>query len=69
MKSYLCHFAEKFEGQTNCRPVGKSKKIPFLRAQFEELQHHGFGRDGTALIFHLQPPGAVGCWGLIPSEV
>lgn len=37
MKSYLCHFAEKFEGQINCRPVGKYKNL-FLTAQFEELQ-------------------------------
>lgn len=53
------------------RIVGQlgNKKNLFLTAHFEELQHDGFGRDGAALIFPLQPHGAVGCWGLIFSEM
>lgn len=40
-------------------------KISFSQLSLRSCKHDGFGIDVAALIFHLQPHGSVGCWGLI----
>lgn len=40
-------------------------KISFSQLSLRSCKHDCFGIDVAALIFHLQPHGSVGCWGLI----